>query len=128
MNTERSSFLFSVLQCLLLCLLSSSAGFPHNFSSAIIENDNSGPHSPTPDLSYLNRIISNGRQNFFTKSSRHPTLPKRVKKAKYFMAVVVNTQTSTITVSPRFLSVSVSPKRVAGTTCIQWDSKKLKVG
>ena len=64
------------------------------------------------------------RHNNFEHPSRlgEPSMSPR-----FYVAVSVETRKSYFTLSSRFLSVSVSPKRVAGISCIPWDAQKLQV-
>ncbi len=123
MTTERNLIFSGVVLWILLTFFLSTESLPsHNLTSPIDDSDNSETSSITPDFDI---VTNNRRWNFFTKSNQ--LQPQKVEKARFYMAVVVDTKTKLSKTSPRFLSVSVTPRRVAGTTCIPWDSKKLKV-
>jgi len=121
--------IFGILLCLLFAFFSSTGGLPHpTFSTDITEMSNpdldSDPANLPPDF---NLIMDHKHQNVLSKHSLHPSAKGKLRKARYFMDISVNTELSIFRTSPKFLSISVPPRKVAGSMCIPWDSKKLKV-
>ena len=66
-------------------------------------------------------VYSHSQPNFFQKSMFHAL------GVRLFTTVGIDTEKSYFSVSPRFLSVSVSPRMVAGKSCIPWDMGRLQV-
>lgn len=117
-------FLLLALSYLLVYSPSSCEGLPHDFSSAYV---NKGHLLTMADLSQFDSATRHEQQTILRKDSLHPSSIKSNLEAKYYTAVSVITKKSSFSVAPRFLSISVSPRKVAGTSCIPWDNTTLQV-
>ena len=107
--------LFSSSPVLIFCLVSLVHPLP--FSFKITNKDEPLSHN-------LGRLPL--PSNFFSKGELHPSTDDDM-EAKFYAAVFIETRKANFSVSSRFLSLSVSPKRVAGMSCIPWDTAKLQV-
>ena len=117
-------FLLLILFGFLFTLPSSGEGVPHTYSSTNLLKKRLFQRMAS--LPNLNSASIYEKPNFFMKSSVHLSKKKNL-EARYYTAVSLDTEKSHFSVSPNFLSISVSPRRIAGATCIPWDSSKLKV-